>query len=317
MGEAPVSQLGLSWSLTLPQRVSLSLSVERGIGGNEEYRQGRAAYMTVGIPLGGQGRLRGYVRSDERSGVRQGLAVSAAVSETLAYTVNAEHRDNASAAVAARINALPRYTSLDVGLGQRAGATEYDLGLRGGVLLHRDGVTLSPYALRDTVGVLKAGERSGVRLQTPQGPVWTDGAGRAVAANLPAYSLARLEVDPLGLPRNVEVLDGVQEVTAGRGSVQHLDFSLVTVRRLLLKARLQDRQWLPRGLSVLDAQGEYLTSVMDAGTIFLPDIQPGQVLRVKLSDSSHCVLHFPLSESPGEATQIETVEAICRPSNLS
>lgn len=317
MDEAPVSQLGLSWSLTLPQRVSLSLSVEQGIGGAEEYRPGRAAYLTVGIPLGGQGRLRGYVRSDERAGMRQGLAVSAAVSETLAYTVNAEHRDNTPAALAARINALPRYTSLDVGLGQRAGATEYDLGLRGGVLLHRDGVTLSPYALRDTLGVLKAGERSGVRLQTPQGPVWTDGAGRAVAANLPAYSLARLEVDPLGLPRNVEVLNGVQEVTAGRGSVQHLDFSLITVRRLLLKARSQDRQWLPRGLSVLDEQGQYLTSVMEAGAIFLPDIKPAQVLRVRLSDSSHCILHFPLSDLPDDATQMETVEAICRPAILS
>jgi outer membrane usher protein FimD/PapC len=185
------------------------------------------------------------------------------------------------------------------------------------VALHRDGATLSPYPLRDTFGVLKAGDRSGVKLNTPQGPVWTDGSGRAVAASLPAWSTARLEVDPLSLSRNVEVLDGVKEVQPARGSVQQLDFSLVTVRRLLLNAMTVDRQWLAKGLSVHDEQGRYLTTVQDAGTIFLPDAKAGQRLHVQLPDNTQCVLRFPLSESPEDSALIERVDATCAPAELS
>lgn len=311
------ARLGLSWSRTLPERISLSLNLERDVGDGSRDRQGNSAYLTLGMALGGQRRLRGYLRSDDRSGLHRGVAVSDVLDETLAYSANAEYRDESAASYGVRLNALPRYTSLDVGVGQRSGATDYDVGLRGGVALHRDGATLSPYPLRDTFGVLKAGERSGVKLNTPQGPVWTDGAGRAVAASLPAWSTSRLEVDPPSLPRNVEVLGGVQEVHPARGSVQHLDFSLVTVRRLLLNAMTVDRQWLAKGLSVHDEQGRYLTAVQDAGTIFLPDVKAGQRLHVQLPDQTQCVLHFPLSESPENSTLIERVDATCAPTELS
>ncbi|POA49906.1 pilus assembly protein PapC [Pseudomonas sp. MPR-ANC1] len=316
-GAPPQSRTGLSWSRTLPQRISLSVSLERDVGGQSRESRGTSAYLTLGVPLGGQARLRSYLRTDEQSGTRKGLAVSDVLSENLAYTVRAEYPDAAPANYAARINALPYYTSLDLGVGQRSGATDYDVGLRGGAAFHRDGVTLSPYPLRDTIGVLKAGDRAGVKLNTPQGPVWTDGTGHAIAATLPAYSTARLEVDPLSLPRNVEVLDGLQEVTMGRGSVKHLDFSIVTVRRLLLRAMTVDRQWLTQGLTVEDEQGRYLTTVLESGTIFLPDVKSDQTLLVQLPDTTRCILQFALSDAPEDSAQIERVDAMCTPVELS
>lgn len=315
--EPPDMRLGLSWSQTLPARISLSLSLERGIGDADARHRGTSVYLTAGMPLGDQRRARSYLRSDPRSGVRSGVSMSEVLSETLAYSASAEQREAAAPSLGLRVNALAHYTSLDLGLNQRAGASEFDLGLRGGMALHRDGVTLSPYPLRETFAVLKAGDRAGLKLYTPQGPVWTDGLGRAVVASLPAYSTARLEVDPLSLPRNVEVLDGYQEVEAGRGSVQHMDFSITRVRRVLLKARTLDRQWLPSGLAVQNGQGEYVTTVLEAGAIFLPDIKPGQPLRVQLSDSAHCDLQFNLAEAPDEQALIESVDALCQPLNLT
>lgn len=317
MGEPAHSRLGLSWPRTLPERISLSLNLERDIGDASRERLGKSAYLTLGLALGGQSRLRGYLRSDERAGMRRGMAVSDVLDETLAYSASAEYLDGAATNYGARLNALPHYTSLDLGVGQRFGVTDYDVGLRGGAALHRDGATLSPYPVRDTFGVLKAGDRAGVKLRTPQGPVWTDGLGRAVAANLPAWSTARLEVDPLSLPRNVEVLNGLQEVAAARGSVQHLDFSVISVRRLLLNAMTVDRQWLAKGLSVHDEQGHYLATVMDAGTIFLPDVKSGQTLHVRMPDAKRCVLQFVLSESPEDSALIERLDATCAATELS
>lgn len=312
-GESAQTRMGLSWSQTLPQRASLSLSLEQDVGGAARDRRGASAYLTLGVPLGGQARLRSFLRNDERSGTRKGLALSDALSDTLAFSARAEYPDAAPANYAVRVNAIPHYTSLDVGVGRRADSLDYDVALRGGAAVHRDGVTLSPYPLRDTIGVLKAGDRAGVRLNTPQGPVWTDGMGRAVAATLPAYSTARVEVDALSLPRNVEVLNGLQEVAAARGTVQHMDFSLVTVRRLLLSAMTIDRQWLPRGLTVEDDQGRYLTTVLESGVIFLPDVKPGQALQVQLPDTSRCVLQFALSEAPEDSARIERADALCTP----
>ncbi|WP_346657357.1 fimbria/pilus outer membrane usher protein [Pseudomonas sp. dw_612] len=313
----PQSRLGLSWSQTLAERVSLSVSLERDMGGAATSRQGNAAYLTLGIPLGGQRSVRSYVRKDDRAGVRSGVVLSDALNETLDYSVSAEQRDDGPTTVGARVSSLARYTSIDLGYSQRPDATDFDLGARGGMVFHKDGVTLSPYPVRDTFGVLKAGEQSGLKLQTPRGPVWTDGFGRAVAASLPAYTQARLEVDNAGLPRNVEVLNGFQEVEAGRGSVQHLDFSVMSVRRLLLKARTGDRQWLPKGAAVHDEQGQYVTTVLDTGTIFLPDAKPDQQLHVRLSGTERCVLEYPLTDAPRDSTRIETVDATCLDPNLS
>ncbi|MFJ2284158.1 fimbria/pilus outer membrane usher protein [Pseudomonas sp. NPDC087803] len=315
--QPPHQRLGLSWSQTLPARISLSLSLERGIGDADAGRRGTSVYLTAGLPLGEQRRARSYLRSDPRSGVRSGVSMSEVLSETLAYTASAEHREAAAPSLGLRVNALTHYSQVDLGLNQRDGASEFDVGLRGGMALHHDGITLSPYPLRETFGVLKAGDRAGLKLYTPQGPVWTDGAGRAVVASLPAYSTARLEVDPLSLPRNVEVLDGYQEVEAGRGSVQHLEFSITRVRRVLLTARTLDRQWLPSGLAVQDGQGAYVTTVLEAGTVFVPDIKPGQALRVQLSDNTQCELQFNLAESPDEHALIEPVDALCQPLNLT
>lgn len=315
--EPALTRAGLSWSAAMSRRTNLTLSLERDVGDAAAEQRGGAMYLTLNMALDGQRRVRSYLRSDERSGLRKGLAMSDVVSETLAYTLNTEHRDAAPATFGARVSALPRYTSLDLGIGQRDAATDFDLGLRGGIAFHREGVTLSPYPLRDTFAVLKAGDRSGLKLQTPQGPVWTDGLGYAVAASLPAYSTARVEVEPTSLPRNVEILDGYQEVDAGRGSVQHLDFSLVTVRRLLLTATMGDQQLVPQGLTVHDGQGEYLTTVLEGGRIFLPDVKPDQTLHVQLSATSRCVLDFALAAIPDDTALIESIDATCTPLILS
>jgi len=60
-----------------------------------------------------------------------------------------------------------------------------------------------------------------------------------------------------------------------------------------------------------------VTTVLEAGAIFLPDIKPGQSLRVQLSDSAHCDLQFNLAEAPDEQALIEPVDALCQPLNLT
>jgi len=305
------SRVALAWSQSI-RRANMTLTVERDVAGASDDARGTAAYLSVSLPLGARQTLRGYVRNDDVSGTRSGLRFNEQFSDTLAYSIGAERSDDGSAGFNGRVNLLPRYSQLDMGY-SRSGADSqnYDIGLRGGALVHGGGVTLSPYPLRETFALLKAGDSAGVRLNTPRGPVWTDHSGHAVAASLPAYSKGRVELDTASLGRNVDVHNAFQEVEAGRGAFAHLAFDMVTARRVLLQARTADNVLLRKGGAVFDAQGQYITNVLEAGTIFLPDVRPDTSLHVVLPDGSRCRLVYSLGEQPDTQSLYETAQATC------
>jgi outer membrane usher protein FimD/PapC len=305
------SRVALAWSQSI-RRANVTLTVERDVAGASDDARGTAAYLSVSLPLGARQTLRGYVRNDDVSGTRSGLRFNEQFSDTLAYSIGAERPDDGSAGFNGRVNLLPRYSQLDMGY-SRSGtdSQNYDIGLRGGALVHGGGVTLSPYPLRETFALLKAGDSAGVRLNTPRGPVWTDHSGHAVAASLPAYSKGRVELDTASLGRNVDVHNAFQEVEAGRSAFAHLAFDMVTARRVLLQARTADNVLLRKGGAVFDAQGQYITNVLEAGTIFLPDVRPDTSLHVVLPDGIRCRLVYSLGESPDTQSLYETAQATC------
>ncbi|MCU0090001.1 fimbria/pilus outer membrane usher protein [Pseudomonas koreensis] len=305
------SRVALAWSQSI-RRANVTLTVERDVAGASDDARGTAAYLSVSLPLGARQTLRGYVRNDDVSGTRSGLRFNEQLSDTLAYSIGAERPDDGSAGFNGRVNLLPRYSQLDMGYSRSdADSQNYDIGLRGGALVHGGGVTLSPYPLRETFALLKAGDSAGVRLNTPRGPVWTDHSGHAVAASLPAYSKGRVELDTASLGRNVDVHNAFQEVEAGRGAFAHLAFDMVTARRVLLQARTADNVLLRKGGAVFDAQGQYITNVLEAGTIFLPDVRPDTSLHVVLPDGSRCRLVYSLGEPPDTQSLYETAQATC------
>ncbi|MEB0043840.1 MULTISPECIES: fimbria/pilus outer membrane usher protein [unclassified Pseudomonas] len=306
------SRIGASWSRAFSE-ANLSLSIEREEGGDTRDAAGTGVYASLSVPLGRSRSLNTYVRHDDRRGQRSGARYNEQVSETLGYSLAAERNTAGQTDFNGRISALPRYTRVDVGYARTgAGSSSHDLTLRGGVALHEGGLTASPYALRDTFGVLKAGQQAGIKLSTPQGPVWTDAAGQAVAASLPAYQVSRLEIDTLSLPRNTAVLNGYQEIEAGRGAVPRIDFALSTARQVMLRVRTVDGKWVPKGVSVYDNQGQYLTTVVDAGVTYLADAPRQLELLLALPGERRCLLELQLLDPPATTAPYETVDAVCR-----
>lgn len=303
------SRVSTSWSRAF-SGANLSLSVQRDSGDDA---RGTGLYASLSLPLGRNRSLNTYGRHDERSGLRTGARYTEQISDTLGYSLGADRSDSGQTDFNGRLNALPRYTSVDLGYSRSGvGANSYDLTLRGGLAIHEEGLTPSPYPLRDTFGLLKVGDAAGVKVSTPQGPVWTDGGGRAVAANLPAYQTSRIEIDTVSLPRHLDVLNGYQEVEAGRGAVPRLDFSVSSVRRLMLHVRTAEGDWVPKGASVHGNQGEYLTSVVDAGLVYLADAPDEVRLQVMLPDNRPCHLELDTAGLPESSLPYATVEVVCR-----
>lgn len=267
--------------------------------------------LQVSVPLGGERRVHSYTsrRGDQFTA---GTSLSERVNEYVNYEVGVERDLKArQASVRGQVDLLPRYTRVGLGVSRDPQGTSYTGQLQGGVVAHAGGLTFSPYPVQDTFGIVSVGDIGAAKVQTPQGPVWTDFSGQAVIAGLPAYTNSRVEVQTPSLPRRVDLKNGTQVLTAGRGSFNAVDFDVVKVRRILLTAKDQHGRPLPQGASVFGTGDRFVTSVVGEGMVFLNDVNEAQSLRVSLPDASTCLLRIDLKSQPDNDKFYENTSAVC------
>lgn len=273
--------------------------------------EGLSLRLQVSVPLGGDRRVNSYA-SRRGQQFNAGTALSERVNDAVSYEVGSERDFNArEQSVRGQLNLMPRYTQVGLGVSRDAQSTSYSGQLRGGVVAHEGGLTFSPYTVQDTFGIVSVGDIGSARIDTPQGPVWTDPRGKAVIAGLPAYANSRIEVQTRSLPKRVDLKNGTQVVAAGRGSFNTVDFDVVKVRRVLIKASDEHGRPLPQGASVFGAGNRFLTSVVGDGMIFLSDVKEPQNLRVSLPDSSTCLLRLAPEVEPDNDKLYETASVVC------
>jgi outer membrane usher protein FimD/PapC len=317
-------QVNAAWSKNF-KHATVSFNVERSLGGtsqDDDYLDrgrrttnnddGTAMYLTVSVPLGGNRSMRSY--ANKRNGnTRFGATFDDNSSDLATYSINAE-TDTLSKEkdFSGNVNFLPRYAQVNLGY-SRSGpdSTSYSGQVRGGVAVHDQGVTFSPYQLADTFGVAKVGSVGGVKLNTPSGPVWTDPWGNAVIPQLNAYQDTRVEIDTKSLPRNVDIQNGFKSVSVGRGAVSKINFPVVTSRRALLRVTDAQGQIIGKGNSVLDSKGNFVTTVVDDGKVFLSNGQLEEALIVSLGEGKSCAVKYELPDKPDLKVYFENTTATC------
>lgn len=316
------SHLSAAWSKPF-KHATVSFNLDRDLGGRNNTDDGRfrsrrsdsndtAMYFTVSVPLGGKRNVRGYA-SKRDGNTRFGTTYDDNSSDFATYRLSAERdTQRKEQDFSGNVNLLPRFAQVSLGYSQNGSdSTSYSGQIRGGVAVHNDGVTFSPYPLTDTFGVAKVGDVGGVKLTTPSGPVWTDPWGNAVIPQLNAYQNTRVEIETKSLPRNVDIQNGFKAVSAGRGSVQKLDFSVVKSRRALLRVTDATGKPMSKGLAVFDAKGNFVTTVVDDGKVFLTNGQLSEALSIHTTESTSCALNFSLPEEPDLDVYFETAKATC------
>ena len=298
-----------SWGTSIGA-VSLSASAEWQMGGDQQ--QDNAVYLNISVPLGESRRLRSWVRNSGGEN-RTGLGITEQIDDQLSYRVSAEH-DSSDHQVETTlgISALPRYSQLDLSYSRSdAERSSYQGGARGGVVLHGDGMTFSPYPVRDTFALVSVGDMSGIKLSTPSGPVWTDWQGQAVVPQVAAYGRSPVEVQTRSLPRNADINNGLAMISAGRGAVDRVEFGVGLTRRLLLTVSNDQGAPLPAGASVSSAEGEFITLVQDGSQVFLPNVLGQSTLWITTPQGSRCQLRYSLPEKADPSVYFETAPARC------
>ena len=298
-----------SWGTSIGA-VSLSASAEWQMGGRQQ--QDNAVYLNISVPLGESRRLRSWVRNSGGEN-RTGLGLTEQIDDQLSYRVSAEH-DSSDHQVETTlgISALPRYSQLDLSYSRSdAERSSYQGGARGGVVLHGDGMTFSPYPVRDTFALVSVGDMSGIKLSTPSGPVWTDWQGQAVVPQVAAYGRSPVEVQTRSLPRNADINNGLAMISAGRGAVDRVEFGVGLTRRLLLTVSNDQGAPLPAGASVSSADGEFITLVQEGSQVFLPNVLGQSTLWITTPQGSRCQLRYSLPEKADPSVYFETAPARC------
>lgn len=295
-----------SWGTTV-RGVSVSATAEWQVSGRQN--NDNSLYLNFSMPLGESRRGRAWVRNSGGEH-RTGLGINEQINDQLGYRVAVE-RDTRDREVESSfgISALPYYSQLDFNYTRSdAERSSYQGGARGAVVMHGDGVTFSPYTVRDTFAVVSVGEMAGVQVSTPSGPVWTDWQGHAVASQLSAYGRSPVEVQTRSLPRNADINNGLAVISAGRGAVDRIEFGVSLTRRALLTL---DRP-MPRGATVTTEDGEFVTLVQEGNQVFLTNALDTRTLWVKAPDQPRCHLRFELPAKADPHVYFETAPASCQ-----
>lgn len=292
--------------------VAVSASAEWQVGGRQQ--SDNSVYLNLSMPLGENRRGRAWARNAAGE-QRTGVGISEQLNDQLSYRVGVEH-DSRDREVESSfgLSALPYYSQLDFNYTRSdAERSSYQGGARGGVVVHGDGVTFSPYPVRDTFALMSVGEMAGIKISTPSGPVWTDWQGQAVVPQLSAYGRSPVEVQTRSLPRNADISNGLAVLSAGRGAVDNVRFDVALTRRVLLKVTAPNGQPLPRGAAVSTEDGEFVTLVQEGSQVFLPDVLNPRPLWITAPGQARCRLSFELPENGDPQVYYETAPARCQP----
>ena len=306
-------RVGASWGASI-YSASLSVNAERNLDTTGNTPKS-SYYVSLSVPLGERRRVSSSFSSsgDQQ---RSQVSLNEQVNDALNYSLSTNYESKSHQQdFSGSVGGTSRYTQANLNY-SRSGesSTNTSLQLQGGVAAHAQGVTLSPYPIRDTFGIAKVGDVSGVRLNTPAGPVWTDFWGQAVLPQLTPYGVNRVDVDARTLPKDFDIVKGVSEFSPARGAIKHLDFAGQQTRRILLTVDPKGPQ-LPKGSSVLDGNGLFLTVVLDQQQIYINNLPEAMPMTVLGADGT-CTLNFTVPATPQTDQLFEELPATCQPAKL-
>ena len=203
------------------------------------------------------------------------------------------------------------YGEITAGYGTDKNSDRLNYGLQGGVVVHREGLTLSQ-PLGETNVLVEAPGAHGVTILNQPG-VRTDYRGYTVVSNLSVYRKNDITLDPENMPDDVELEINTRTVTPTRGAVVRADYLPKSGRRVLMTLTDNDRA-VPFGAVVTlvgDESGSFI--VGDRGQVYLTGMrEQGTLVATWGSQSSQqCRADFTL---PNHSTYggIADMRATCR-----
>jgi outer membrane usher protein len=207
------------------------------------------------------------------------------------------------------------YAVFNASVGSGSGYSQASLGVSGAVVAHPGGITLGQ-PMGDTVGIVYVPGAAGARLTSAAG-ARVDRFGYALVPYLTPYSLNTIEIDPKGLPLDVQLDATSTQIAPHAGSVVLLKFKTRNGRTIIARVRLASGQALPFGAEVFNDKGVSLGMVGQAGQVLARGVDQAGELTARWQDdngaSQSCSFPYRLAprDKPGRDETYEQINATC------
>ncbi|MRS17793.1 fimbria/pilus outer membrane usher protein [Enterobacteriaceae bacterium RIT692] len=208
--------------------------------------------------------------------------------------------------------------TVSAGYNRSQAQEQINYGLRGGIVAHPYGVTLSQ-EMSDTVALVRAPGAANIKVNNQTG-LSTDWRGYAVMPYMSPYRRTDISLDPQGLGTNVALDQTSTSVTPTRGAVVLANFKTQRGHQVMMTLRKANGDYVPFGASakLLLNEGEQSNSsiVGDEGLLYIsgmPDTGSLEVQWGRGADAS-CQVRFNLksaSENQMDGVPLQ-VQSVCQ-----
>jgi outer membrane usher protein len=129
------------------------------------------------------------------------------------------------------------------------------------------------------------------------------------------YQLDTIQVDPKGLPLNVQLDATSAQVAPYAGAVVMVDFKSKQGRALIVRIQMPDGKPAPFGAEVVDTSGQSLGVIGQAGLALLRGVSDSGRLRVQWQDAEGmadaCGFAYTLPDDDKGASTYRQIQVTC------
>lgn len=204
------------------------------------------------------------------------------------------------------------YGEVNSGYSYDHASSRVNYGVSGGMVLHKDGLTLSQ-PLGETIALVKAPGANGAKVSNQTG-VKTDFRGYTVVPYETAYRKNDIGLVTESLGDDVDLTQTNQTVIPTRGAVVRAEFVASVGGRALITLKMRNGKFVPFGAVVVmkhgNAGGPYI--VGDDGVVYISGLNTNNELLVKWGEGAEqqCSAHFTPKNIAIES-QIQKATAEC------
>jgi len=199
--------------------------------------------------------------------------------------------------------------------GKGTGYSQSSVSMSGSIVAHPGGITFGQ-PIGDTVGVVYAPGAAGARVNS-SGGITIDSAGYAIVPYLMPYNLNTVQIDPKGLPLDVQLTSTSAQVAPYGGAVVLLKFKTENGRTLLIHSQLENGNAPPFGAEVFNEKNASLGVVGQAGQILVRGVEQSGQLTVRWNDddgqaqSCSFTYQLPAKGKDKSSKALEQINATC------
>ncbi|CAI8852903.1 outer membrane usher protein [Pseudomonas chlororaphis] len=298
---------------------SYSFAVQRtqgrnGGGGSQSDNNNTVFSFTLSIPLGRETRgatvLNNYLSHDQHTGTHLTSGVSGTLDEAgkAAYSVALSRDDQQRETTRnASLNYFLPEVSLNSSYSQGSDYRQASIGASGGMILHPGGLTFAQ-TLSETSGLVYAPHAQGAGVGYSSARV--NGSGYAVVPSLTPFQLNTVDIDPQGMPDDVELQVSSRNTAPVAGAVVMLSYPTRKARSFLINSLQPNGALLPFAAIATDAEsGVEMGAVGQGSRLVLRSEKNQGSIRVEWGDQpgQQCLIDYRLPER--DAAPAKTVEA--------